>query len=93
MFYVLRSIRKLFWATFIMLMLTSIFSAFATTNTISASGADDDSIAITPNDFRPPECTMNIQNLVAGAGNLEVGNCCGEEVELIASWLELEMID
>ena len=67
----LRSVRKIFWLTFTLLVLLSIFSATAETNTISASGADDDSIAITPNDFRPPECTMNIENLVTGGGDLD----------------------
>jgi Ca2+-binding RTX toxin-like protein len=63
-------VRSISWIAIIALALTSLFSAFAATNTITASGAEDNSIAITPNDFRPPECRMNIQSLITGEGNL-----------------------
>jgi Ca2+-binding RTX toxin-like protein len=58
------------WIVSVTLAFVSIFTAFAATNTITESGAEDNVIAITPNDFRPPECGMNIQNLVTGEGNL-----------------------
>jgi Ca2+-binding RTX toxin-like protein len=70
MYVILRSVRRFFWGAILALAVTSLFSVFAATNTIAESGAGDRSIAITLNDFRPPECTMNVDNLVAGDGNL-----------------------
>jgi Ca2+-binding RTX toxin-like protein len=64
-----RLVYRLGLLSVLMLGLLSVISAFATSNIIYESGADDDSIGITANQLKPSECNgLNLTNVVTGSG-------------------------
>jgi Ca2+-binding RTX toxin-like protein len=64
-----RLIYRLGFLCLITLGLLSVISAFATSNIIYESGADDDSIGISPNELKPSQCSgLNLTNVVTGSG-------------------------
>jgi Ca2+-binding RTX toxin-like protein len=56
------------------LVILGVLNAFAATNTIPAKRLDDDSISISANNLKPPECSsLNLTSIVV-AGNGTTGN-------------------
>jgi Ca2+-binding RTX toxin-like protein len=71
----MRRAYRRFWTAMLLLIVLSIFSAFAAANTVLVSGAEDRSFGISANDLKPPECgALNLTNIVTGSGNLQGSN-------------------
>jgi Ca2+-binding RTX toxin-like protein len=69
-----RHFLRLAWLGLLGLILTSIFSVFATSLAVPVSGVDNITRPITANDLKPPECAaLDLSNIIAGesgtAGN------------------------
>lgn len=64
-----------FWTAMLLLVVLSVFSAFAAANTVTVSGAEDTSFGISINDLSPLECSaLNLTNIVIGSGNMQGSN-------------------
>lgn len=64
-----RTVFRLSFICAIALVLLGISSAFAASNVIYESGADDDSFTISANDLKPSQCGgLNLTNVVSGSG-------------------------
>ena len=60
---------RLFWILCLGVILASAFSAIAALNNVPASHADIDTIPITANDLKPPQCSgINLVNIRTGNG-------------------------
>jgi len=68
-------VTRMLWSLLALLVILSIFSGFAATNSVAESGADEDTFAITVNDLKPPECaSLNLENIVTGSGSFQGTN-------------------
>jgi Ca2+-binding RTX toxin-like protein len=57
------------------LALLAIHLAMAASNTVAGTAADDQSLPVTVNDLKPPECAaLNLINIVAGSGTVNGTN-------------------
>jgi Ca2+-binding RTX toxin-like protein len=71
----MRRAYRRFWTGLLLLIVLSIFSAFAAANTVLLSGAEDASFGISANDLKPSECSaLNLTHIVTGSGNLQGSN-------------------
>jgi Ca2+-binding RTX toxin-like protein len=71
----MRRAYRRFWTAMLLLILLSIFSAFAAENTVLVSGAEDRSFGISANDLKPSECSaLNLTNIVTGGGSIQGSN-------------------
>lgn len=68
------TVLRLTWLGLLGLILTSIFSVFATSLSVPTTGADNITQSITANDLKPPECAgLNLSNVI-DSGNGGSGN-------------------
>jgi Ca2+-binding RTX toxin-like protein len=70
---------------FVLLLLGSIGSAFAATNSVPSTRMDDDSFPIDANAIKPPECSgLNLTNIAFGSGtssnDLVLGTAGGDNL-------------
>jgi Ca2+-binding RTX toxin-like protein len=63
-----RILYRMVWLGLLVLILISIFSAFATSVTVPVSRVGDMTYPITANDLKPPECAgLDLTNVVVGS--------------------------
>lgn len=64
-----RLVFRLSFLSILVLAMLTVVSAFATSNIVYESGADDDTFPITANDLKPSQCNgLNLTNIVVGSG-------------------------
>lgn len=66
-----RTLARMFILTFSVLIIATLSSAIAASNTVDDSGAGYATRLITVNDLKPPECAaLDLTTLIVGSGNM-----------------------
>lgn len=64
-----RFVLQLLFFGLVVLVISSVITAIAATNTIPATRLDNQTSSITPNDVKPPSCiTLDLQDIISGSG-------------------------
>jgi Ca2+-binding RTX toxin-like protein len=79
----IRLITRFALFTLVVLVLASVLSAAAAANIVPATRADDLSLgAPTANQLKPPQCTMNLTNIVRCTGTALCSGTAGNDLML-----------